>query len=313
MKLEDLRKDDLGNISAWFPRQGHTKPTMVSVTFPNYCIKAFYLTCNSIEQLESSKALLNQGHATVLALGMWFISIEAFINALLRIACRILNEDFDDHKKRDIGSRLRSLLDMLKVPKDLFYTSGIFQRLQEFQTFRNEIFHDRTWENELSFTKTTFSSVPHLANQVDAVQGAIIALEVFHAFRYVYRGLDLMPDISVQKNDSVGYIKLDGLYNTVLRPFYAAALNKHKLTSALILDPALIDLGPSGISTSGDVAIIVKAAQDQRFNFAPNEQVTSIGAEFLAKVSDTIKLNTAENFQLPRYTTWQPQGGQPKG
>jgi hypothetical protein len=234
---------------------------------------------------------------------MWFISIEAFINALLRIACRILNEDFDDHKKHDIGSRLRSLLSMLKVPKELFYTSGIFQRLQEFKTFRNEIFHDRTWENELTFHKTTFSSVPYLANQVDAVQGAIIALEVFHAFRHVYSGLDLMPDISVRKNDSVGYVKLDVLYKTVLRPFYAAALHKHKLTSALILDAALIELGPSEICASGDIAIIVKAAQDQRFNFAPDEQKTSIGADFLATVADTIKLNTAENFQLPRYTT----------
>jgi hypothetical protein len=303
MKLDDLRKDDLGKISAWFPREGHAKSTMVSVTYPDYCIKAFYLTCQSIEQLERSKALINQGNTTVLAVGMWFISMEAFINTLLRIACRILKEDFDDHKKRDVGSRLSSLLSMLKVPKESFYTSGIFQRLEEFKTFRNEIFHDRTWENELTFNKTTFSSVPYLANQVDAVQGAIIALEVFHAFRHAYRGLDLMPDIFVQKKDSFGYVKFDVLYKTLLRPFFAAVLNKHKLISALIFDPAFIELGPAEISTPGDVAIIVKAVQDQGFKFAPNEEETSIGADLFVKVWDTIKLNTAENFQVPRYTT----------
>jgi hypothetical protein len=133
------------------------------------------------------------------------------------------------------------------------------------------------------------------------VQGAIIALEVFHAFRRVYRGLDLMPDISVKKKGSIGFVKFDAMYKTLLRPFFAAVLNKHKLTSALILDPALIELGTSEISASGDVAIVVKAAQDQVFTFAPNEQETSIGADLLAKVSDAIAIDTADSFLLPRY------------
>jgi hypothetical protein len=169
--------------------------------------------------------VINQGNTNILAVGMWVISIEAFINALLRIACRIRNEDFGYHKRQDIGSRLSSLLEILSIPRETFYTSGIFQRLEEFKTFRNEILHDRTWESELTFNKTRFSSVPYLANQVDAVQGAIIALEVFHAVRYIYRGLDLMPDIFVEKEDSFGYVQFDVLYKTLLRPFFAAALH----------------------------------------------------------------------------------------
>src|SRR5690348_13162036 len=94
MKLESLRKDYLGQIFAWFPLEGDLASNNVSVTYPDYCIKAFYLTCESIEQLERSKTLINQGNTIVLAVGMWFISIEAFINTLLRIACRILKEDF---------------------------------------------------------------------------------------------------------------------------------------------------------------------------------------------------------------------------
>jgi hypothetical protein len=232
---------------------------------------------------------------------MWFISIEAFINALLRIACQIGREEFDDHKKRDIGSRLSSLLRMLNVPKEGFYRSGIFQRLEEFKTFRNEIFHDRTGESELTFNKTKFSPVPYLANQVDAVQGAIIALETFHAFRYVYQGLDLMPDIFVQKEDSFGYIKFDVLYKTLLRPFFTAALHKHNLTSDLMVDPTLIEVESSETLIAGDVTIIVKATQEDRFKLQPNKQDTSIGSELFAKVRDTIDLNAAESFRLPRY------------
>ena len=83
MKLEDLRKDNLGKSFAWFPLDGETNSTMVSVTYPDYCIKAFYLTCQSIEQLEKSKTLIDQGNTIVLAVGMWFISIEAFITPFL--------------------------------------------------------------------------------------------------------------------------------------------------------------------------------------------------------------------------------------
>ena len=301
MKLEDLRKDNLGKSFAWFPLDGEANPAMVSVTYPDYCIKAFYLTCQSIEQLEKSKTLINQGNTIVLAVGMWFISIEAFINVLLRIACRIRREDFDAYKKRDIGSRLSSLMKILNAPKDSFYTSGIFQRLEEFKTFRNEIFHDRTWESELTFNKTKFSPVPYLANQVDAMQGSIIALEVFHAFRHIYKGLDLMPDIFVQKEDSFGYVKFDTLYKDLLRPFFTTALHKHSLTSDLMLDPTLIELGPSEISTTGEVTTIIKAVQDDRVKCQPNEQDTSIGLELFTQVREKIQLNVDENFRLPNY------------
>lgn len=300
MKLEHLRKDNLGKTTAYFPKEG-VESKLVSVTYPDHCIKAFYMTCESIEQLERSKRIINQGNTSMLAAGMWFISIEAFINSLLRIACRLQMENFDDHKKQDIGSRLSSLLEMLRIDKKAFYSSGIFQRFEEFKAFRNEMFHDRTGESELTFNKTKFSSAPYLANQVDAVQGAIISLEVFHAFRHVYPGLDLMPDILVQKDDSFGYIKFDILYENLLKPFFSRSLLKHKLTSDLVLDLALIELEASGIATAGDIGIVIKATQDDKFQFPPNEQDTSIGSELLTKMRATIDLNTAEHFSLGNY------------
>lgn len=242
MKLEDLRKDNLGETVAYFPKDGPNSK-LVPITYPGYCTKAFYMTCESIEQLEQSKAMINPGNKSLLAVGMWFISTEAFINSLLRIACRFRIESFDELKKERIGSRLSSLMEMLGVDKKAFYTLGIFQRFEEFKAFRNEMFHDRTGEAELIFSKTKFSTVPHQANQVDAVQAAIISLEIFHSFRFVYAGLDLMPDIFVQKDDSFGHVKFDLLYKKLLSPYFSAALAKHKLTSELVLTPTLMELG----------------------------------------------------------------------
>lgn len=281
MKLEDLRRDNLGETAAYFPKDG-ANSKLVAVTYPDYCIKAFYMTCESLEQLEMSKTMINPGNKSLLAVGMWFISVEAFVNTLLRIACRFRNDSFDELKKRDIEARLSSLLEVLGVDKKAFYTSGIFQRFEEFKAFRNKMFHDRTGETELVFNKTKFSSIPHQANQVDAVQAAIIALEVFYAFRYVHARLDLMPDIFVQKDDSFGHVKFDLLYNQLLRPFFDGVLVKHKLTSDLMLAPTLMELDVSGIAGAGDVGIVIKAVQEDKFKFLPNEQDTSIGFGLLA-------------------------------
>lgn len=300
MKLEDLRRDNLGETAAYFPKDG-ANSKLVAVTYPHYCIKAFYMTCESLEQLEMSKTMINPGNKSLLAVGMWFISVEAFVNTLLRITCRFRNDSFNELKKREIGSRLSSLLEVLEVDKKAFYSSGIFQRFEEFKAFRNEMFHDRTGETELAFNKTKFSSVPHQANQVDAVQAAIISLEIFHAFRYVYAGLDLMPDIFVQKDDSFGHVKFDLLYSKLLRPFFYGVLVKHKLTSDLTLAPTLMELGVSRIAAAGDVGIVIKAIQEDKFKFLPNEQDTSIGFGLLADIRASIELNTAEHFSVGNY------------
>ena len=110
-----------------------------------------------------------------------------------------------------------------------------------------------------------------------------------------------MPDIFVQKEDSFGYVKFDTLYKALLRPFFDAVLHKHSLTSDLMLDPTLIDLEPSEISTPGEVTTIVKAVQEDRFKLRPNEHDTSIGSELFAKVRGEIELNVAEDFRLPSY------------
>src|SRR5688572_9900850 len=299
MKLEDLRRDDIGVIVARIKKESPKNST--PLTFHEYCGTAFYLTCQSIEQLENSKQLINQGNNNVLAVGMWFIAIEAFINALLRIAGRIKNKNFDDYKRQDIGSRLSSLMVILGIAKEQFYKSGIFQRLEEFKTFRNEIFHDRTWESELSFHRTKFSELPFLSNQVDAMQAAIIALEIFYAFRFVYESLDLMPDIVVKKEDSFGYIKLDILYGTILRPYFLAALKKHNLTSDLIDNPALISLEKTDISNKEEIEIIIKAAQNDKYIVPPNELNSAIGAELFSIAQATIRIDAVKDFGSPRY------------
>lgn len=189
----------------------------------------------------------------------------------------------------------------MKTDKQDFYRSGILSKLEEFKTFRNEVFHDRFFDSEVKFHKTSFSPIPYLANQVDVVQSSIIALEIFQAFRFIYSGLDLMPDIFIQKNSSFGFIKYDFLYKEVILPLFSEALSKHNLTTELVTKPIEISLPESSIVQKGDVNIIIKAFPKEDIVHSTNDIETNIGADLFNKVCDLITVNEEKNFQIPSY------------
>lgn len=103
MKLEALRKNDLAQIYACFPKMSDDASSNILMTYPNYSNKAFYLTCQGLEQLEKSKERINQGNTNINAIAFWFLAIESFLNALLKIACIVKKEDFKKYKGKDFG------------------------------------------------------------------------------------------------------------------------------------------------------------------------------------------------------------------
>ncbi|WP_190675378.1 hypothetical protein [Nostoc sp. FACHB-190] len=299
--MEDLRKDNIGQIYAWFPKKGDNESSRLLITYPYYSIKAFYFSCQNLEQLEHSKNIINQGNVSISAVGFWFLAIEAFINTLLKIACFLVNRDFKKLRGKDINGRISAIFDILQIEKNEFQRSGIVPKLEEFKTFRNEIFHDRFFDSEVQFYKTSFSSIPYMANQVDVLQASIIALEIFQAFRFVYPGCDLMPDIFIQKNTSFGFIKYDLLYKEVMLPLFYEALNKHSLDTNLATEPLEIRLPESSILQKGDVEIQIRADHQENLVYSANNTETNIGATLFDKVRDYIKINEEETFPPPKY------------
>lgn len=99
MKLEDLRSDDLGQIYVFTPR---FPSVQVPLTFHDYSIKAFYYSCQSLEQLEQLQIHINPGNTTVVAIGFWFIAIEAYINAILKIGCTLTAQDFNTYRGKNL-------------------------------------------------------------------------------------------------------------------------------------------------------------------------------------------------------------------
>lgn len=300
MKLENLRTNDIGKISLWFPKLGNGSDSFSILTYPHLAQLAFYQSAQQIEELEFSLATIRQGTAIQTCVGSWFISIEAYLNSILRASCLATSVSFEKFKKKDLDHRIKSLFDILKIDRTNFY-NGAFQRLAEFKQYRNELFHDRTYSSVIDFKKTVFSGNPMYANQVDAMQAAVISIEIYEAFRYIIPRLDLMPKIMVMKSDSFFFTGIDKLYARVLRPFFEGALEKHSLTSAINLEIRSTALDSSPIFLNTAIQPILKAESDLIYEHPAAIHVTALGRDLFQKIIDEVVFDTEKNFMIANY------------
>lgn len=270
------------------------------LTYPNYATKAFYLTYQNIQQLEKSHIKINQGNNTIIAIGLWFLSIEAYINAILKIICISQDKSFLHFKGKDINTRLGAIFNLLEIEPTEFYKSGVFQKFEEFKTFRNEIFHDRTIDGELTFSKTNFSPYPYLANQADTIQAASIAYDFFYALRYIFKSYDLMPNIYIKKEDSFSYVKYDILYLKILKEYFEQVLHKHNLESTSNLNPINFKLNQDIQELPKRINFCLKSKREEKLNHKPNNEVTLIGNVLFDNIKRNIKIRSG-TFHLPNY------------
>ena len=149
-------------------------------------------------------------------ISLWFLALESFVNSLCKVASLIKDDNFKEIAKQDLSSRLTYAIISLNYNEIEIKKSGIYNRINEFKTFRNELFHDRNIGSEVVLKKTNFSTNPILSNQVDVFQSLIIYLEVALLFRFSIPGLDLMPNISIGNSSVFHFDKLDILYNEYL-------------------------------------------------------------------------------------------------
>lgn len=300
MQLEELRDNDIGRIVAWLPKLGDGAESKTLLTYPHFAQLAFYSSSQQIEQLEHSTDVIKQGNSIQTAVGLWFLSIEAYINSILRIVCLVVHTPFDEIKTQDLGTRIKKLFDISKLDRTLFY-SGTFQKLEEFKRYRNELFHDRTNGKLINFHRTRFSGNPIFANQADVMQASVIALETYQALRHVIPKLDLMPQVAVAKNGSVFHAPMDSLYKQILRPYFELSLKKHSLSSSLELEISMEPLGESEVFKDIEIQVLIKSVSDKKFDFLASGTRTNLGMELFDEFRKGVSFNTEEHFVIGNY------------
>lgn len=301
MKLEDIRECDIGKTVAWIPSLGDGPKSMTELTYLGVAQTAFYVSLEQIRMLEiSSGRQVSQGSANEVAVGFWFLSLESYINSILRIACLVTGKDFEEIKKKDFGPRITMIFEILEIDRISFYR-GVLQRLEEFKTYRNELFHDRTNLVGLEFKKTLFSRNPFYSNQVDVMQAASIAIEVFNKFKNIIPGVDLMPKIMVRKGESFFYQDIGIMYKRVLVPYFQRCLEKHGIESEVVLFRDETPLDESKLIKCVNLKILIKSEFDEKYRVEPNHVETNYGEELMNLIREEQEFDDSKSFKLAEF------------
>jgi hypothetical protein len=159
-------------------------------------------------------------------------------------------------------------------------------RLQEFATFRNALFHDLTgYAPKTTYDHTQFAPRAEKCNQADLVEAVAISLEVFCYFRSVFYGADLMPSISLGPTVE--------LADEVIYPAYQEILASKNLSSTVGSAKSL--LCPAELRASLQFLICSNGAMAHR--------ATPLAAELIVDQHETAAIQARPTkddvFQLP--------------
>lgn len=293
MYLEDYRHNDYQLL--FLAVLSYSNKPQIELTYNVYSNHGFANTMSDIQDLENQDNFINNGRRNTLSISMWFLALEAYINALCKVTCIIKQISVDEIIKKEISGRIVFLIEQLGYDKMKINKTGVFNRVSEFRRFRNEIFHDRHSGEELKFEKTLFSSIPIRSSQVDVFQSLQIFLEVVSLFRFAIPGLDLMPNIAVGNETELKFEKLDTIYSRFLAPFFQRVLIKRNLEIELELSFTLYQLDPSVIFKVGEIIPIIKILQDKKYNIS-NLQKTNLGEELYNLILNSDESTTGINF-----------------
>jgi hypothetical protein len=276
MYIEDYRHNDYQLLA--LAVLSHPDSQNIELTYNEYSNHGFTNTMHDIQDLENQDNFINNGRRNIISVSMWFLALEAYINALVKVVGIIKGINVEEIIKKEIVGRIVFLIEELGYDKLAIQKTGIFNRVTEFRIFRNEIFHDRHSGEELKFKKTLFSSIPNRGGQVDAFQSIQIFLEIASLFRYSIPRLDLMPNIAIGNIKELKFAKLDNIYSRFLGPFFQRVLNKRNLETKLDLSFTLYQLKPSAIFKNGEIVPVIKIQQDEKYQIL-NLEKTNLGEE----------------------------------
>ena len=275
MNLEDFRNEDLGYIIWGIENKPATR---IACPHTVYVKSGYRDIIEMLKRIENPKNMFYI-HNDVSYMGMstlWFLSIESFINSLLKLFCLMKKDNFDKYKAWNLHKRIFKVFDLAELDSSSFRKSGVLPELQEFQEFRSVIFHDTYNNKAINFKKTNFSKKPVFCNIIDVIQGMKIALEIFDSFRYILPGWDIMPNVPIHnyKKDMFYHEKLDEFWNKVFKSYVFKVFEKHNLETTLDFDYTIVNVKPAKISANEKIIIGIQATPTLKNRIKINENTS---------------------------------------
>lgn len=301
MLLEDLYNNNLGKCTLYI-KSIKGESHFIPMNFHDYANTAFEYTVADIQLFENSKNIVFIGKNSVYASSFWFLSIEAFTNTILKYLCYDNSDSFSQFKGKGINARIKKINEYISLPQKEFSTKFPQAKLYEFEDFRNEIFHDRSLEEEKVFNKTLFSPKPNLQNLAAELQSLLISIDFFNYYRFCIKGIDFMPSIRLKVSNSIIFEKLDTIYDILLKPTVIQSLKKHQLETNLSFDsliaPCEVVYTPKRFLPNP----LIKAIIDKDIDIKLNEEETDFFyRNFSSMINNRKSMPSPGNFETPNY------------
>lgn len=228
MNLEDYRNQQL--VSEVTINSNLFNGEMLTILYHDVTNSAFYITIDALNRMEESDSIGCNTYC-IPAVGLWFLSTEAYISTIYKILqahekSTGAQATLKTEKIVEKYSQIASYCSGKKITKPKFKNE-----LQEFATFRNTLFHDLTLVKKPTYSHTLFSQRAEKLNEVDLIQSAIIAMNIFFYLKDLIDGIDLMPNIFISNQ----YEKADVLYDEVILKSFEELLSSKGLSSELSL------------------------------------------------------------------------------
>jgi hypothetical protein len=275
--LEDFRYNNIGGSNFIV----NTSPDQkIFMPYEQHALSAFYYTLNDISTLENASSFVHTGNQSHPAISFWYLTLESYVNTLLKLCCIKKNKNFSDYKDKKLQARLTSVVDLLELNIKSFNQNRIIAKVNEFTQFRNELFHDRHFDTEIKFHHTAFSPIPILSCQVDVLQSLLIVLELTTMLRFAIKGLDTIPSVIIHNPEFVVWEKLNVVYQKIIQPYFEAVLKKHHLQTQLNFALREGSQFHSKVFEKRDVLCYVTVDQETKFDYLLNENVTKMGTAF---------------------------------
>ena len=298
MILENISKNDLGKCSLYM--KNAVTEHFIPMNYHDYVNIAYNYILQDLIDFENLKSITLLGKNSVISSCFWFLSIEAFVNSILKVLCIDNNTKFSIYKTKTLNSRIKQINAFINFPHEEYCKCGLQAKLDEFENFRNEVFHDRSLENELKNSKTLLSKNPCLPNIISEVQAMCIAMEFFSFYRYVFDKIDLMPNILIKKEETFFFEKLDTIYKSIFVPSLITILEKHHLETKLVFDIEFNNLSNSYKLNNYSINPIIKALPNENEKIELSSEKTSFLRDSFGEYLNS-KILAEDKFGIPNY------------
>lgn len=236
--IEKLDFERLGTTLINFINIDLRKQIYLDNNYETYANIAYVYMENLLKTTENPNCnLIKKRDNDSLQVITWsFISIESFISFLLKLYYCNDEDGFNEIISKPLTNRINQIFNIFETKLHRKQKATINSYIDDFCTFRNDIFHDRILRITRTYKKALFSKYANEYNLSDAIQSYSIMINLFHSFRYIIDSYDFMPKILFNEQNKIFDIDLDNVYTNYQVPTLKKILKKHNYYTLIKLN-----------------------------------------------------------------------------